>query len=181
VSPSIQNRHEKEPFRDTERVANHASLAGVGQVPLNTPSQLATIPDMNTISTHTALIYVMVVVSGADGAMNERELETVRDLIRRLPVFKAFDPDRLSATVADCSAILQEPEGLSAVLGLVAEGLSEPLRETAYWIALETALSDRSVALEEIRVIETMRRALAIDKLVAAALERGARARYQVS
>jgi tellurite resistance protein len=136
---------------------------------------------MNTISSHAALIYVMVIVSAADGSMHQRELETIRDLTRHLPVFHGFDPDRLSATVADCSAILQEEEGLSAVLGLVAESLSEPLRETAYWLALETALSDRRVALEEIRVIETLRRALSLDKLVAAALERGARARYQVS
>jgi tellurite resistance protein len=136
---------------------------------------------MNTISPQTALVYVMVVISAADGAMHDHELEAIRDLTRRLPAFHGFDPDRLSATVADCSAILQEDEGLSAVLGLVAEALSEPLRETAYWLALETALSDRRVALEEIRLVETLRRALGIDKLVAAALERGARARYQVS
>lgn len=135
---------------------------------------------MNTISHHAALIYVMVVVSGSDGSLHQRELETVRDLTRHLPVFHDFDPDRLSATVADCSAILQEEEGLSAVLGLVAETLSEPLKETAYWLALETALSDRHVALEEVRVVETLRRTLGIDKLVAAALERGARARHQV-
>ncbi|NIJ47123.1 tellurite resistance TerB family protein [Rhizomicrobium electricum] len=136
---------------------------------------------MNTISSHTALIYIMVVVSAADGAMNEREIESIRDLTRRLPAFREFDPDRLSATIEDCSAILQEPEGLTALLGLVTQALSEPLRETAYWVALELALSDHRVALEEIRVIETLRRALGLDKLVAAALERGARARYQVS
>ncbi|GAA0568500.1 tellurite resistance TerB family protein [Rhizomicrobium electricum] len=113
--------------------------------------------------------------------MNEREIESIRDLTRRLPAFREFDPDRLSATIEDCSAILQEPEGLTALLGLVTQALSEPLRETAYWVALELALSDHRVALEEIRVIETLRRALGLDKLVAAALERGARARYQVS
>jgi tellurite resistance protein len=142
---------------------------------------LAAIPDMNTISSHAALIYVMVLVSGSDGALHQHELETIRDLTRRLPAFHDFDPDRLSATIADCSAILQEDEGLSAILGLVAEALSDTLRETAYWVALETALSDRRVALEEIRVVETLRRVLGIDKLVAAALERGARARFQVS
>jgi hypothetical protein len=35
--------------------------------------------------------------------------------------------------------------------------------------------------LEEIRVIEAIRRALNLDKLTAAALERGARARYQIA
>jgi tellurite resistance protein len=136
---------------------------------------------MKTISPQAALIYVMVVVSAADGAMHERELTAIGDLARRLPAFHGFDPDRLYDTVKDCSSILQEEEGLSAVLGLVSDALSEPLRETAYWLALELALSDRKVALEEIRVVEALRRALGLDKLVAAALERGARARYQVS
>ena len=136
---------------------------------------------MKTINPHAALVYVMVVVAASDGAMHAREEEAMAEFTRRLPVFRGFDPDRLAATVADCSAILQEHEGFAAVLGLVRDALSEPLRETAYWLALEMALSDHKVALEEIRVIETIRRALGIDRLVAAALERGARARYQVS
>jgi tellurite resistance protein len=136
---------------------------------------------MKTLSPHAALIYVMVVVAASDGRMDERELKAIGDLARRLPAVKGFDPDRLMATVEDCSAILQENEGLEAVLGLVRGALSESLRETAYWLALETALSDHRVVLEEIRVIETLRHALGLDKLVAAALERGARARFQVS
>lgn len=136
---------------------------------------------MNTINPQTALIYVMVVVSAADGKMEQRELSAIGELTRKLPAFRGYDPDRLVAAVQDCSAILQEDEGLAAVLGLVADALSEPLRETAYWLALELALTDHKVALEEVRVIETIRRALGVDKLVAAALERGARARYQVS
>ena len=70
---------------------------------------------------------------------------------------------------------------MEAVLGLVKAALPEHLRETAYWLSLEVALSDSRVMLEEIRVIETIRRTLGIDRLVAAALERGARARYQVA
>jgi len=136
---------------------------------------------MKTLNPHAALIYVMVVVAASDGTMDERELQAIGNLARRLPAFKGFDPDRLMTTVEDCSAILQENEGLQAVLGLVRDALSDSLRETAYWLALETALSDHRVVLEEIRVIETLRHALGLDKLVAAALERGARARFQVS
>ncbi len=136
---------------------------------------------MNTISHHAALVYVMVIVSAADGTMNDRELKAIGDLTRKLPVFEGFDHDRLLSLAQDCSSILQEEEGLAAVLGLVRDALSESLRETAYWLALEVALIDEKVALEEVRVIEVIRRALGLDKLVAAALERGARARYQVS
>jgi len=136
---------------------------------------------MNTISHHAALIYVMVIVAASDGAMSANELRAIGDLVKTLPVFKEFDPTRLLPTAQECAAILQEPDGYEAVQGLVKEALPEHLRETAYWLALEVALSDRRVALEEVRVIETLRRSLGIERLVAAALERGARARYQVS
>jgi len=136
---------------------------------------------MNTISHHAALVYVMVVVSAADGAMSDKELAAIGELTRRLPVFKGFDRDRLLALAQDCGTILQEEDGLSAVLGLVKEALPDHLRETAYWLALEVALTDSRVALEEVRVIEALRRALELDRLTAAALERGARARYQVA
>ena len=136
---------------------------------------------MKTISHHAALVYVMVVVSAADGAMNDKELKAIGDLTRTLPVFNGFDRDRLLILAQDCSSILQEEDGLAAVLGLVKEALLEPLRETAYWLALEIALSDTKVKLEEVRIIEALRRALGLDRLVTAALERGARARYQVA
>jgi tellurite resistance protein len=136
---------------------------------------------MKTISHHTALVYVMVVVSAADGAMSDKELKAIGDLTRSLPVFRGFDRDRLLGLAQDCSAILQEEDGLAAVLGLVKEALPEPLRETAYWLALEVALTDSHVKLEEVRIIEALRRSLGIDRLIAAALERGARARYQVA
>ncbi|MDE2181504.1 MAG: tellurite resistance TerB family protein [Alphaproteobacteria bacterium] len=136
---------------------------------------------MNTISYHAALVYVMVVVSAADGSMSEKELQAIGELTRRLPVFNDFDRDRLLALARDCSAILQEGDGLATVLALVRDALPDHLRETAYWLALEVALTDSKVAMEEIRVIETLRHALDIDRLVAAALERGARARYQTA
>ena len=136
---------------------------------------------MKTISHHAALVYVMVVVSAADGAMSNKELKAIGDLTRTLPVFKDFDRDRLVALAQDCSAILQEDDGLDAVLGLVKEALPEHLCETAYWLALEVALSDTQVKLEEVRIIDALRRALGLDRLLAAALERGARARYQVA
>ncbi|HEY0282574.1 MAG TPA: tellurite resistance TerB family protein [Rhizomicrobium sp.] len=136
---------------------------------------------MKTISHHAALVYVMVVVSAADGAMGDNELRAIGELTRTLPVFKDFDRDRLLVLAQDCSAILQEDDGLAAVLGLVKEALPAPLRETAYWLALEVALSDTGVKLEEARIIETLRRALGLDRLVAAALERGARVRHQIA
>lgn len=136
---------------------------------------------MHTISHHSALIYVMVVVAASDGVMSDKELEAIGRRTRTLPVFRDFDSERLVQVAQECAAILQEDDGLNAVLGLVREALPEHLRETAYYLALEMALTDKHVKLEEIRVIERLRHALGLEKLIAAALERGARARYQTA
>ncbi len=137
--------------------------------------------DMKAISHHTALIYTMVIVSAADGSMSEKELKLIGELTRVLPAFQGFDHSRLLAICQECAQILQEPDGAEAVMGLIDEGLPDVLHETAYWIALEVALADRRIALEEIRILEALRRRLEIDKLTAAAIERGARAKYQVA
>jgi tellurite resistance protein len=136
---------------------------------------------MQAISHQAALIYVMVVVSAADGSMSEPELRTIGDLTKHLPAFRGFDENRLLQVSQECAAILEEEDGLDAVLGLIGESLPDHLRETAYWLALEVALTDSRVALEEIRVLDLLRRSLGIDRLAASALERGARARYQTA
>ncbi|MBV9046000.1 MAG: tellurite resistance TerB family protein [Alphaproteobacteria bacterium] len=136
---------------------------------------------MKAISHHTALIYTMVIVSAADGSMSEKELKIIGELTKVLPSFQGFDHSRLLAVCQECAQILQEPDGADAVMGLIDEGLPDVLHETAYWVALEVALADRRIALEEVRMLDALRRRLEIDKLTAAAIERGARAKYQVA
>jgi uncharacterized membrane protein YebE (DUF533 family) len=136
---------------------------------------------MHTISHHAALIYVMVVTAASDGAMDDRELSAIGERVRTLPVFRDFSEDRIVPVAQECAAILQEDDGLDAVMGLVKEALPGHLRETAYYLALELVLTDAQVALEEIRVIDVLRHALGLERLEAAALERGVRARYQVA
>jgi len=137
--------------------------------------------EMKAISHHTALIYTMVIVSAADGSMSEKELKIIGELTKVLPSFQGFDHSRLLAVCQECAQILQEPDGADAVMGLIDEGLPDVLHETAYWVALEVALADRRIALEEVRMLDALRRRLEIDKLTAAAIERGARAKYQVA
>ncbi|MCX7351602.1 MAG: Tellurite resistance protein TerB, partial [Alphaproteobacteria bacterium] len=53
------------------------------------------------------------------------------------------------------------------------------LRETAYALAVEVAAADLAVGKEELRFLAMLRDTLGLDKLVTAALERSAIARYQ--
>jgi tellurite resistance protein len=132
-----------------------------------------------TISNEQALIYVMVMMSVVEGHINPEELREIELLIRRLPAFKTFDRTRLNTIAQECGDILEEKEGMNTVLGLVTKQLPPRLKETAYALAVEVAASDLLVGKEELRFLAILRDALGLDKLVTAALERSAIARYQ--
>ena len=132
-----------------------------------------------TVSTEQALIYTMVTMSGVEGKVNAIELAEIRQLVQTLPIFRNFDEHRLMTVAQEAGEILQEPEGLKAILGLVKQALSPKLRETAYALAVEVAASDLAVGKEELRFLAMLRDALDLDKLVTAAIERSAIARYQ--
>lgn len=132
-----------------------------------------------TISTEQALIYVMVTMSGVEGKINATELKEIGRVVKSLPIFKNFDTARLTTVAQECGEMLQEPEGLMAVLGLARDQLSPRLRETAYALAVEVAAADLAVGKEELRFLAILRDTLGLDKLTTAALERSAIARYQ--
>ena len=132
-----------------------------------------------TISSEQALIYAMVTMSGVEGKINAVELAEIRQLVQTLPIFRDFDEHRLITVAQEVGDILQEKEGLAAVLGLIKGALSPRLRETAYALAVEIAASDLAVGREELRFLAMLRDTLELDKLVTAAIERSAIARYQ--
>ena len=132
-----------------------------------------------TISTEQALIYTMVTMSGVEGRINSIELAEIGHIVKHLPAFRHFDEARLTNVAQEVGEILAESEGLKAVLGLVREALSPKLRETAYALAVEVAASDLAVGKEELRFLAILRDTLELDKLVTAAIERSAIARYQ--
>lgn len=130
------------------------------------------------ISHHAALIYTMVMVSAADREMTDAELRKIGEIVRGLPVFADYDPEDLAHTAAECADILDEPEGLEKTLALIAQALPEKLRETAYALACEIAAADSQVPEEEQRMLQLIRHRLQIPRLIAAAIERSARARF---
>ncbi|MER9740079.1 MULTISPECIES: tellurite resistance TerB family protein [unclassified Mesorhizobium] len=130
-------------------------------------------------STHEALIYLMVITSASDRNMTDIELARIGDVVRSWPVFEDFKQDRLIAIAQDCQKMLHEKDGLEGVLERVAETLPERLRDTAYAAAFEVAAVDLEMRMEELRVLQLIRRELDLDTLTAAAIARGAKARLR--
>ena len=127
---------------------------------------------------HGALIYTMVLASAADGTMSDKELSTIGEMVRHLPVFRGFDTDRIPGVSNECQRLLQDENGLDKALEEIKQTLPDHLRETAYAIACDVVAADGRASQEELRLLEMVRYCLGVDRLHAAAIERGARARH---
>ncbi len=125
-----------------------------------------------------ALIYTMVLVSAADRDMTDAELQMIGDVVRHLPVFKGFDAGDLPRTASQCVDLLSVEKGLEQTLEVITGALPDRLRETAYALACDITAADGEASQEELRVLELLRHRLGLERLVAAAIERGARARF---
>ena len=130
------------------------------------------------LNPHSALIYIMVLVSAADNKMTDRELMQIGEQVRNLPIFQGFDEEELIPLSEDCAKKLSALGGLDQVLDLIIASLPAKLSETAYAIACEIAAADLHVEQEELQLLQQLRYRLDLDRLTAAAIERGVRARY---
>jgi tellurite resistance protein len=128
---------------------------------------------------HRALIYTMVIVSAADSEMPDAELRIIGDIVEDLPVFHDFDQHQLPRLLNDCTELMSAENGLEETLKAIRTGLPAKLRETAYAIACDLVFVDGAASQEEVRILELIRERLKIDRLIAAAIRRGARARFQ--
>ena len=131
-----------------------------------------------SLTLHTALISTMVFVSAADEEMSDRELYTIGEIVRTLPVFNGYDADGLAEDATDCVDMLGGDEGLEAMIGKIKAALPKKLWETAYALACDIAVADGQLGQEELRLLELLRHELDVDRLTAAAIERGAAVRF---
>lgn len=132
-------------------------------------------------SHHAALVYTMVLVSAADRDMSDAELRAIGEIVGYLPVFRDYDPELLPKTAEACAEMLDLEDGLTRAFELIKAALPARLRETAYALACDVAVADGDVNQEKLRVLELIRHRLEVDRLVAAAIERGATARYRTA
>lgn len=132
----------------------------------------------HSLTAEDSLIALMVAVSASDENIRTSELVTIEAIVNHLPAFANYDTDRIkhvSQTVFDLFAV---EDGLDALFGLVRANLPEALWETAYALACDVGAADGRLRESELRLLEEIRYELNIDRLHAAAIERGARARH---
>ena len=133
------------------------------------------------ISHHAALVYTMVIVSAADRDMSDPELRAIGEIVGYLPVFRDYDVELLPKTAEACAEMLDLEDGLDKAFELIRVALPSRLRETAYALACDVAVADGDVNQEKLRILELIRHRLDVDRLAAAAIERGATARYRTA
>ena len=130
------------------------------------------------IDHHAALIYTMVLVSASDGNMTDAELRIIGDDVDHLPIFRDYDKHGLRQTLQECNELLSGDDGIDEVLAKIKKALPTKLRETAYALACDVVAADGEATQQELKFLEHLRHEFVIDRLAAAAIERGTRARF---
>ena len=127
------------------------------------------------------LIAIMIAVSASDESIRTSELVTIERMVNHLPVFADYDMERIKQVSNALFDILAEEEGLDSLWTTVRSTLPERLFDTAYAMACDVVAADGTAREGELRLLEDMRYELNIDRLLAAAIEAGARARHRVT
>ena len=125
-----------------------------------------------------SLAALMIAVSASDENISASELVKMSNAINNLPVFAGYDAERLPRMSQMVFDLLEQEDGLEALFGLIRDALPQRLYETAYALSCDVAAADGRIVGPEARMLEEIRDELDLDRLHAAAIERGARARH---
>ncbi|MHA3976495.1 tellurite resistance TerB family protein [Halovulum sp. GXIMD14794] len=125
-----------------------------------------------------ALIATMFAAAASDAVPSEPELLWILRIVESLPMFADYDAARINIVSRTVIDLLEEEDGLDALFGLVRDALPGSLYETAYALACDVVAADGRARETELRLLEEIRDELDLDRLHAAAIERGARARF---
>ncbi|SFN53140.1 hypothetical protein SAMN04487859_10474 [Roseovarius lutimaris] len=132
----------------------------------------------HSLTPQDCLVAIMIAVSASDEDMRTAELVKIESAVNHLPIFADYDMDRLGVMSQTVFDLFTVEEGLDALFGLIRANLPERLNETAYALACDVGAADGKLNERELRLLEELRYELDIDRLHAAAIERGARARH---
>jgi uncharacterized membrane protein YebE (DUF533 family) len=126
-----------------------------------------------------ALVLTMVLVAAADGGMTDREIGMMAGQVQTLPAFHDFTTEQFSTVTDAAVRLLNEDDGLQHAARLMLGALEPRLRETAYALACEVVAASEVASQRTLEMLSFVREELRLDPLIAAAIERGVRARHQ--
>jgi tellurite resistance protein len=132
-----------------------------------------------SFSAQDALVAVMVAGSASDENMTTNELLSIMRMVESLPVFGGYDAERVRLVSQTVFDLFTEEDGLDALFGLVRDALPRPLYETAYALACDVAAADGHAFQAELQYLLELRHSLDIERLTAAAIEKGSAARHR--
>ena len=134
--------------------------------------------DPHPLSPQDCLVALMIAVSASDESIRTAELVKIQSAVNNLPIFGDYDEARIPDMSGLVFDLFEQEDGLDALFGLIRDNLPERLFETAYALACDVAAADGTLREAELRLLEEIRYELNLDRLHAAAIERGARARH---
>ncbi len=137
-------------------------------------------PPIARFSAQEALVCAMVLMSVADGPMTDPELAMMSRMVQTLPAFADFNAGGIETVTDAVAKLLRRSDGLDQAIAMLRETLPMRLRETAYLLACEVCAADGDATQEELVFLQDLRIGLDLDRLIAGAIERAAKARFQV-
>ncbi|HAM90728.1 MAG: tellurite resistance TerB family protein [Marinovum sp.] len=137
-----------------------------------------TYPDPQPLTQQDCLVALMIAISASDTNIRTAELVKIQSAVNNLPIFADYDIDRVNLMSQTVFDLFEQEDGLDALFGLIRDNLPERLFETAYALSCDVAAADGTLREPELRLLEEIRYELNIDRLHAAAIERGSRARH---
>ena len=132
----------------------------------------------HTMTPQDCLVALMIAVSASDANILTAELVKIQSTLNHLPIFAEYDIDRLNVMSQLVLDLFEQEDGVDALFELIIDHLPQRLYETGYALCCDVAAADGIILEPELRLLEEMRYTLNIDRLHAAAIERGARARH---
>jgi hypothetical protein len=113
-----------------------------------------------------ALASIAMVAIAADGYMAEQEGQDMTMLLSRMSLFSSYSSDALNY-LFDLLLDRLKQEGPGILVSEAKAALSQELRETAFAIATDLVLSDRTVTSQEQAFLEDLYRILDIPSTTA--------------
>ncbi|HLS58713.1 MAG TPA: tellurite resistance TerB family protein [Paracoccaceae bacterium] len=136
-------------------------------------------PILDVFTPQDALVAVMVGVSAADENLTTSELLSIARMVDSLPAFNDYDHDRIKRVSRTVFHLYEREDGIDILFDRVRQALTPRLYETAYALACDVAAADGHAFQVELQYLLELRHTLDVDRLTAAAIEKGAAARHR--